>query len=103
MITNKARLYTVFLALKEGEWIVLLTLHEVSSSSTASYVAVIWDLHVQSNMRSEVTGEKLIQYAKESSYECNWVRLEVGVPNVEKRSRTFSFYKRNGFKKLVHV
>ena len=57
MITNKACLYTAFLALKEEEWIGLLKMHEVSSSSTASYVAVIWDLHVQLNMKFEGIGE----------------------------------------------
>ena len=41
MITNKARLDTVLLALKEEEWIGLLTLHEVSSSSVAGYIAII--------------------------------------------------------------
>ena len=41
MITNKARLHTAFLALKEEGCIVLLTLHEVSSSSAADYIAVI--------------------------------------------------------------
>ena len=46
MIKNKARLYTAFLALKEEEWIGLLTLHEVSSSSAADYIAVIWGAYL---------------------------------------------------------
>ena len=57
---NRARLYTVFLALKEGEWIVLLTLHEGSSSSAADYIDIIWYFYVQSNMKSKGIGEKLI-------------------------------------------
>ncbi len=84
MITNKARVYTVFLALKEEEWIGLLTLHEVSSSATANCFSIIWGFCVQSNMKSKGIGEKLTQDAKESDYECNCVRLEVGASNVEK-------------------
>ena len=43
-------------------------------------------------MRYGGIGEKLTKDVKESGYECNLVRLEVGALNVEKWNRTFSFY-----------
>ncbi|WP_239713597.1 MULTISPECIES: GNAT family N-acetyltransferase [unclassified Mammaliicoccus] len=91
LLTNKADLYPVFLALKEEECLGLLTLHEVSSLYAAGSVAIIQELYVQSNMRSQGIGEKLIQAAKEYGFMRNWIRLEVGAPDPEKWSRTVSF------------
>ena len=51
-------------------------------------------------MKSEGIGDQLTQDTKESGYECNCVRLEVGAPNVEKWSRMFSSYKQNDFKEV---
>lgn len=90
LLTNKD-LCPVFLALKEEECLGLLTLHEVSSLYAAGSVAIIQELYVQSNMRSQGIGEKLIQAAKEYGFMRNWIRLEVGAPDPEKWSRTVSF------------
>lgn len=99
LLTNKADLYTVFLAFKE-ECLGLLTMHEVSSLYAAGSIAIIQELYVQSNMRSEGIGEKLIQAAKEYGFMRNWIRLEVGAPDPEKWSRTVFFYKQKGSKEI---
>lgn len=100
LLTNKAHLYTVLIAYKEDECVGLLTLHEVSSLYAAGSVAIIQELYVQSNRRSEGIGDRLIQAAKELGRECNWVRLEVGAPNAKKWGRTVAFYERKGFKEI---
>jgi GNAT superfamily N-acetyltransferase len=60
-------------------------------------LALLSELYVVPQFRSEGAGQELIREAVRFGHERNWGRLEVGAPDVPRWNRTVSFYRKNGF------
>lgn len=85
------------IAVYDNEIIGLICLFESYAIYANGKFAVLNELYVKPQFRSQRLGEKLMQYAYELKEIKGWSRIEVSTPEESKWKRTLNFYLKEGF------
>jgi GNAT superfamily N-acetyltransferase len=86
-----------FVAYVNGDPVGLVTLNECASIYAGGIFGEISEFYVLPAYRSCGIGRQLLAVVESEAGKRNWRRVEVGAPDKEKWSKTFSFYTRHGF------
>lgn len=90
--------YWAFIAeTPEDSAVGLITLNECTAIYAEGRFGTIAELYIAPAYRSQGVGALLLERAITFAGTRGWVRLEVGAPDQPRWSRTFDFYRRNGF------
>jgi GNAT superfamily N-acetyltransferase len=90
--------YNAFIATAgSGEVVGIMTVMETFAIYAGGNYAVIDEMYVAPNYRSQGIGKKFLTALKEFARQRKWQRIDVTAPPEEKWNRTVAFYEKEGF------